>query len=127
MVDEEKAGYLDLYIEEAGGILKVFSESLNKLKTNPSDTQTIEIACRSMHTFASNSGFMGFGKISRLTRNIEYFFDYIKKKNTPLTPEMLTTLTKQYEIVNNWLTNIRQNETEPEIEQYIAELEKLKK
>ena len=127
MVDEENSAYLDLYVEEAANLLKAFSESLEILKKNPEDKSNLEIAGRAMHTFASNSGFMGFGNISRLARNMEYFFDFLKKKNSPPTQEMLSTLTEYLGVINKWFANVKQNAVEPEVDSLIAELEILKK
>jgi chemotaxis protein histidine kinase CheA len=80
-----------------------------------------------MHTFASNSGFMDFAKISILARNMEYFFDYLKKSASSPTDEMLNKMSDYLEVINNWFSGIRQNAAEPEVQAFIAEMEKLKK
>ena len=127
MADEEKNVYLDLYMEEAANLLRVFSEFLDKLKKNPHDRETVEMAGRAIHTFASNSGFMDYAKISRLARNMEYVFDYLKKTNSTPTDEMLGRMSDCLSVINTWFTGMNQNVPEPEVESLIAELEKLKR
>jgi chemotaxis protein histidine kinase CheA len=127
MVDGGKSAYLELYVEEAGNILKVFSESLDKLKKNSRDRETLELAGRSIHTFASNSGFMNYAKISLLARNMEYVFDYLKKNNSQPTEEMLSKMSCYLEVIEKWFTGLKQNPKEPEVESLIAEMEKLKR
>ena len=126
MVDEEKSVYMGLYTEEAANLLRVFSEFLDKLKKNPHDKETLEMAGRAIHTFASNSGFMDFAKISRLARNMEYVFDYLKKSNSTPTDEMLNKMSDSLNVINKWFAGLKQNEAEPEVESLIAEMEKLK-
>ncbi|MDY0212640.1 MAG: chemotaxis protein CheA [Desulfuromonadaceae bacterium] len=69
---------VERYIQEAEELLESAEEGLLEWEKNPSNTDSLSLVFRNIHSFKGNSGFFGYANLEQLSHNIENVLDNIK-------------------------------------------------
>jgi len=69
---------VERYIQEAEELLESAEEGLLEWEKDPSNTETLGMIFRNIHSFKGNSGFFGYVNLEKLSHNIENILDIIK-------------------------------------------------
>jgi len=69
---------IERYIQEAEELLESAEEGLLEWEKDPSNTETLGMIFRNIHSFKGNSGFFGYANLEKLSHNIENILDIIK-------------------------------------------------
>jgi two-component system chemotaxis sensor kinase CheA len=94
------------FIQEGYLLLNQFSQNLQLLMDNPSNSDAIGDAFRALHTIKGNSGFAGLSGTYYL---FQYFTDYFRPvydKKLDLSEKMLENFQKFPNIIKNILDNL---------------------
>lgn len=74
---------------EAVDILEKLDGDIDSMEAKPQDTETVNSVFRGLHTIKGNSSFLGLDKITKISHAAETLLDKARKKELPVTPEML--------------------------------------
>lgn len=69
---------VERYIQEAEELLEGAEAGLLEWEKDPSNTDSLSLVFRNIHSFKGNSGFFGYANLEQLSHNIENVLDNIK-------------------------------------------------
>lgn len=77
------------FFVEAVDILEKLDGDIDSMEAKPSDTEVVNSVFRGLHTIKGNSSFLGLDKITKVSHAAETLLDKARKKELPVTPDML--------------------------------------
>jgi chemosensory pili system protein ChpA (sensor histidine kinase/response regulator) len=98
---------LEAFMMEAEEHLEVVSRQLRVLDRDPADRQAAEEIRRSVHTLKGAAGMVGFRGISRIAHRMEDLFDRFKDGGLALDREVMTTLFRASDALQDLLKGDR--------------------
>lgn len=122
--------YLEIFIDESKEHLQGLNTSLLELEKNPADSKDlVNEVFRAAHTLKGMAATMGFKKMNHLTHDMENVLSEIRTGKIDIDPELLDTLFKCLDALEQYLESIVQsgNEGENDYPEIIATLEAILK
>ncbi|MCR4430528.1 MAG: chemotaxis protein CheA [Tepidanaerobacteraceae bacterium] len=116
--------YLDIFLEESKEHIQNLNSNLLELESNPG-REIIDEIFRSAHTLKGMSGTMGFTRISEITHEMESLLQDIKNEKVYVSPEIIDTLLKSVDFLEELINDIAENGQEKDRDIEVI-LEKLK-
>lgn len=105
--------YLEIFIDEAKEHLQGLNTCLLELEKNPSDsTDLVNEVFRAAHTLKGMAATMGFKKMNTLTHNMENVLSELRTGNLTIDPEMLDTLFKCLDALEQYTDSIVESGSE---------------
>lgn len=86
--------YEELFISESEEYIEQISAALLQLERNASDTESVNVIFRAMHTLKGMAASMGYVEISQVAHGLEDVMDAIRNKKLSLSNELIDLLLK---------------------------------
>lgn len=80
---------LDLFLEEAWGLLTQIETGLLELETHPDDPERINEVFRGLHTIKGSGAMFGFDAVASFTHLVENLFDQVRQGKLAVTPAII--------------------------------------
>ena len=90
----ERAELLEVYIEEAQGVLATVEASLAQLETTPDDVDALTVIRRGFHTLKGSGRMVGLTVLGELAWEIEQSMNRWLREIKPATPELIDLITQ---------------------------------
>ena len=118
--------YLEIFIDETKEHLQNLNEQLLVIEKEPENTDTINEIFRAAHSLKGMAGTMGFKRMQRLTHDMENVFSEVRNGKMTVTADLVDTLFKCLDALEEYLTNIQETAEEgtEDNEEIIAALNK---
>lgn len=107
--------YLQMFIDESEEHIESLNQNILDLEKNQSEKIINEIF-RSAHTLKGMAASMGYNKMSALTHNMEDVFQGIKNKEIKIENELISSLFKCMDLLENMMNNIKTTGGEGDVE-----------
>ncbi|MDX1960820.1 MAG: chemotaxis protein CheW [Leptospiraceae bacterium] len=109
-MDQEE---LDIFLSESYDTLNSLDTELIMLSKNPEATDVLENIHNNYHSFLESSKFMKFGKLESLTHVGERLIDQIRKSESTVSNEIITTILKLNTTLREIVFTIDETKKEP--------------
>ncbi len=113
---------LSEYLAECTEMLERFSKSLTILESNENTQELLAAIYRDIHTIKGSSQLFGFTQISTLAHAMETCLDPLRKTNTAPSSTLIDSLYASSDLISNLLAGIKENKTEPDLQEQISYL-----
>jgi len=118
--------YLDIFLEESEENIQRLNEDLLELEKDPENHDIVNSIFRAAHTLKGMAGSMGFEKIADLTHKMENILDKIRNDELKANSDIITTLFKCVDKLEEMIENIRNEGIEDaDVSDIIEELKRL--
>lgn len=114
-IDQE---LLEIFAEEAEGLLKNIESSLGVLAGDPNDADALWEIRRNAHTFKGSAGIVGLDQLSKLAHRVEDLLDRIAEKENASRDGIFELLRSS----TNCLTSLTTGDTSPAVLQTLADV-----
>ena len=108
--------YLEIFIDESKEHLQSLNTCLLALENKPSDKDLINEVFRSAHTLKGMAATMGFKRMNQLTHDMENVLSEIRMGNMSIDPNLLDTMFKCLDALEQYVEAIVQTGNEGEKE-----------
>lgn len=98
--------YLEIFIDETKEHLQGLNQSLLQLEQNPQDISILNEIFRVAHTIKGMAGTMGFGKMAKLTHDMENVLHALRNNELKITANLVDVLFKCLDALENYTENI---------------------
>lgn len=106
-VDQE---ILQDFIVEAGEYIENLSEQLVDLEKTPEDSELLNSIFRAYHTIKGGAGFLNLTNLVDICHACESVFDALRHGNQHVSPELMDTILKSYDIINDMYAHVQNQE-----------------
>ncbi|SEG00069.1 two-component system, chemotaxis family, sensor kinase CheA [Caloramator fervidus] len=118
--------YLDIFLEESEENIQRLNEDLLELEKDPENHDIVNSIFRAAHTLKGMAGSMGFERIADLTHKMENILDKIRNGELRVNSNIVTTLFKCVDKLEEMIDNIRNEGIEDaDVDDIIEELKKI--
>ena len=104
--------YMDMFLDESHEHLQSLNDGLLVLEENSEDISVVNEIFRNAHTLKGMSATMGFNKIAELTHEMEDVLDLIRKEQIKLTEDIVDTLFKCLDSLEQMVDNVGNGDPE---------------
>lgn len=112
MIDEDLRETFLIFIAESHENLDKLDQNFIALEENPANQEMIDDIFRTVHTIKGMCGFMGFGKLEKITHTGESLLSMMRSGEVTPTPEMISLLLLMLDAVREILGHLEKTETE---------------
>ena len=123
----EKSELLDTYFAEAEELLTVLENQLIALESNPQASEPLQEMFRAAHSLKGASAMMGFMHTSKFSHALEEVFDRLRKKELPVTKNLISLLLEAVDFLKTMQDNISAGKPECQSEEISEMQAKLKR
>ena len=125
----EKNQYMDMFLDESHEHLQSLNDGLLSLEENSEDISVVNEIFRNAHTLKGMSATMGFNKIAELTHEMEDVLDLIRKEQLKLTEDIVDTLFKCLDSLEQMVDNVGNGDPEDliDVSDLVAKLSAISK
>lgn len=95
----EISQYLSVFMDECAEHLQTLNQALLDLENDPENVELLNTIFRAAHTLKGASMTMGFNKMSTLTSAMEDVLSGLRKKEIPVTPEVVSLLFESLDLL----------------------------
>jgi chemotaxis protein histidine kinase CheA len=117
--------YRTLYLTTAYDLLKTMKAHWEILNKDTADSKALDELHRAAHSLKSQSLVMGYPQLGLLNKELELLFRECKEGKIKITQTLLDTVKRTITSSEYSLDRISQNQTEPDINPQIREIEEL--
>jgi two-component system chemotaxis sensor kinase CheA len=110
------------FIVEASEFLQQLDQDLITLEQTPEDPELLNSIFRAVHTIKGNASFLGFGKLTRFTHQLENVLDKLRSGDKAITPEIMDLILESVDTMKVLMTHL-QNEGAVAVDALIVRLE----
>jgi len=114
------------FLIESGENLDRLDQELVKLESDPQSEELLASIFRTIHTIKGSCGFLGFGRLEKVTQAGESLLSRLRDGELALTAELISGLLAMVDAVRRMLAQIRASEHDGE-DDYAELIETLKK
>ena len=104
--------YMDMFLDESHEHLQSLNDGLLVLEENSEDISVVNEIFRNAHTLKGMSATMGFNKIAELTHEMEDVLDLIRKEQLKLNEDIVDTLFKCLDSLEQMVDNVGNGDPE---------------
>ncbi len=121
--------YMDMFLDESHEHLQSLNDGLLVLEENSEDISVVNEIFRNAHTLKGMSATMGFNKIAELTHEMEDVLDLIRKEQLKLTEDIVDTLFKCLDSLEQMVDNVGNGDPEDliDVSDLVAKLSSISK
>lgn len=118
---ENKGFYLDdtdlarMFIDEWAECLEGLEKEILKLEVQSDDIELVNDIFRRVHSIKGGSSFVGLSSITKLSHEIEFTLDAIRKKKVRVNSELIDSLLESVDFLNGYIVNIYNKLKESEL------------
>lgn len=114
--------YKNLFLKSANTCIEELQNASKKIKSDPKESQQLEIAYRNAHSLKSECLTLGFLQTATSAKLIEYLFEKAMEKKINLNSLMIHDIEKTLEYIKKSIKNIDQYNKEQDIEKATSHL-----
>ena len=120
---------MDMFLDESHEHLQSLNDGLLSLEENSEDISVVNEIFRNAHTLKGMSATMGFNKIAELTHEMEDVLDLIRKEQLKLTEDIVDTLFKCLDSLEQMVDNVGNGDPEDliDVSDLVAKLSAISK
>ena len=104
--------YLEIFLDETKEHLQNLNTQILDLEQEPDNMDTINEIFRAAHSLKGMAGTMGYKRMQTLTHDMENVFSEVRNGTIKVRPEMIDTLFKCLDALEEYLANIQQTTDE---------------
>lgn len=104
--------YLEIFLDETKEHLQNLNTQIMDLEQEPGNMDTINEIFRAAHSLKGMAGTMGYKRMQALTHDMENVFSEVRNGTIKVQPEMIDTLFKCLDALEEYLNNIQQTTEE---------------
>ena len=104
--------YMDMFLDESKEHLQSLNDGLLGLEDNAEDLSILNEIFRNAHTLKGMSATMGYNKIAELTHEMEDVLDMLRKQQLPVTGDIIDTLFKCIDSLEQMINNVANGDPE---------------
>lgn len=104
--------YMDMFLDESHEHLQSLNDGLLGLEDNAEDLSILNEIFRNAHTLKGMSATMGYNKIAELTHEMEDVLDMLRKEQLAVTGEIIDTLFKCIDSLEQMINNVANGDPE---------------
>ena len=104
--------YMDMFLDESKEHLQGLNDGLLGLEDNAEDLSILNEIFRNAHTLKGMSATMGYNKIAELTHEMEDVLDMLRKEQLKVTGDIIDTLFKCIDSLEQMIDNIANGDPE---------------
>lgn len=104
--------YMDMFLDESREHLQSLNDGLLGLEDNAEDLSILNEIFRNAHTLKGMSATMGYNKIAELTHEMEDVLDMLRKEQLVVTSEIIDTLFKCIDSLEQMINNVANGDPE---------------
>ena len=104
--------YMDMFLDESHEHLQSLNDGLLGLEDNAEDLSILNEIFRNAHTLKGMSATMGYNKIAELTHEMEDVLDLLRKEQLTVTGDMIDTLFKCIDSLEQMINNVANGDPE---------------
>lgn len=104
--------YLEIFLDETKEHLQNLNTQILDLEQEPDNMDTINEIFRAAHSLKGMAGTMGYKRMQTLTHDMENVFSEVRNGTIKVQPEMIDTLFKCLDALEEYLANIQQTTDE---------------
>ena len=104
--------YMDMFLDESKEHLQSLNDGLLGLEDNAQDLSILNEIFRNAHTLKGMSATMGYNKIAELTHEMEDVLDMLRKQQLPVTGDIIDTLFKCIDSLEQMINNVANGDPE---------------
>ena len=104
--------YMDMFLDESHEHLQSLNDGLLGLEDNAEDLSILNEIFRNAHTLKGMSATMGYNKIAELTHEMEDVLDMLRKEQLAVTGDIIDTLFKCIDSLEQMINNIANGDPE---------------
>ena len=119
------SAYKNLYLETASVYVHHMMEDITRLLERPSDKYSLNNMYISAHSMKSQSEVMGYLSMGKISRVIERICHDAKESHTPISSVVLEIIQTALQQMRNSLQAIEKTNSENDLSDMTAELEKI--
>ena len=112
---------IDDFIVESGELLEQLDRDLLTLEQTPADLELLNGIFRPVHTIKGNASFLGFGKLTRFTHQLENVLDKLRSGDMAVSPEIMDTVIDGADKIKELFQHLRQEDA-VDVEELIQRL-----
>ncbi len=98
--------YLEIFIEESKEHLQGLNQSLLQLEKNPQDVPILNEIFRVAHTLKGMAGTMGFGKMAKLTHDMENVLHALRNNEIKVNTNLVDLLFRCLDALENYVNEV---------------------
>ncbi len=98
--------YLEIFIDETKEHLQGLNQSLLQLEQNPQDKSVLNEIFRMAHTLKGMAGTMGFGRMAKLTHDMENVLQALRNDQISVSSRLVDLLFKCLDALESYTENI---------------------
>ena len=121
--------YMEMFLDESHEHLQSLNDGLLSLEDNAEDISVVNEIFRNAHTLKGMSATMGFNKIAELTHEMEDVLDLIRKEQLKLNEDIVDTLFKCLDSLEQMVDNVGNGDPEDliDVSDLVAKLSSISK
>ena len=100
------------FLVESFENLSSINEDLTHLEKDPKNYDLLNKIYRTVHTMKGSASFLGYKKLQDLTHSAENLLDELREQNVQLTPKIVDTILKSFDLCNCILKAIESSNCE---------------
>ena len=104
--------YLEIFLDETKEHLQNLNTQILNLEQEPDNMDTINEIFRAAHSLKGMAGTMGYKRMQALTHDMENVFSEVRNGTIKVQPDMIDTLFKCLDALEEYLANIQQTTDE---------------
>lgn len=104
--------YLEIFLDETKEHLQNLNTQILNLEQEPDNMDTINEIFRAAHSLKGMAGTMGYKRMQTLTHDMENVFSEVRNGTIKVQPDMIDTLFKCLDALEEYLSNIQQTTDE---------------
>ena len=104
--------YLEIFLDETKEHLQNLNTQILNLEQEPDNMDTINEIFRAAHSLKGMAGTMGYKRMQTLTHDMENVFSEVRNGTIKVQPDMIDTLFKCLDALEEYLANIQQTTDE---------------
>ena len=100
---------LDIYLEEAEGVLAHIAQNCQALRVNVTDNDALIEVRRSFHTLKGSGRTVGLNALGEVAGQLEFFLNNVLDKKSTLNLKQVSSIERVAAIIADWTAELRVN------------------
>ncbi len=105
-IDEDMQEFVQDFLVESRELIEKVDHELVSLEKTPDDLELLNSVFRAFHTIKGTSSFIGLGKISDFTHDVENILNRLRNEELKLKPEIMDIILESVDIIKTLLDDL---------------------
>jgi two-component system, chemotaxis family, sensor kinase CheA len=105
-IDEDMQEFVQDFLVESRELIEKVDHELVSLEKTPGDLELLNSVFRAFHTIKGTSSFIGLGKISDFTHDVENILNRLRNEELKLKPEIMDIILESVDIIKTLMDDL---------------------